>query len=270
MFREEFSNVISAGRGKIDLLNNSKGRYLVYAMLAGLYVSFGIMLAFTIGGILDSANSPSTKIIMGASFGVALSLVVFAGSELFTGNNFVMTIGMLNKKVTFKECGKVWGLAYVGNFLGSIIAALGFIWAGLTTGSVSDFMIKTAEIKISLPPEQLFIRGIFCNILVCLAVWCTFRLKTETSKLIMIFWCLFAFVTSGFEHSIANMSLLVIGVILTKGATITVAGCLYNLFFVTLGNILGGVLLGVTYHYISNKKVENKKLENKKLVHIQK
>ena len=100
MFREEFSNVISVGRGKIDLLNNSKGRYLVYAMLAGLYVSFGIMLAFTIGGILDSANSPSTKIIMGASFGVALSLVVFAGSELFTGNNFVMTIGMLNKEVT--------------------------------------------------------------------------------------------------------------------------------------------------------------------------
>ncbi|BDC02082.1 TPA: formate/nitrite transporter family protein [Clostridium perfringens] len=265
MFREEFSNVISVGRGKIDLLNNSKGRYLVYAMLAGLYVSFGIMLAFTIGGILDSANSPSTKIIMGASFGVALSLVVFAGSELFTGNNFVMTIGMLNKKVTFKECGKVWGLAYAGNFLGSIIAALGFIGAGLTTGSVSDFMIKTAEIKISLLPEQLFIRGIFCNILVCLAVWCTFRLKTETSKLIMIFWCLFAFVTSGFEHSIANMSLLVIGVILTKGATITVAGSLYNLFFVTLGNILGGVLLGVTYYYISNKKVENKKL-----VHIQK
>ena len=81
----------------------------------------------------------------------------------------------------------------------------------------------------------------------------------------MIFWCLFAFVTSGFEHSIANMSLLVIGVILTKGATITVAGSLYNLFFVTLGNILGGVLLGVTYYYISNKKVENKKL-----VHIQK
>ena len=125
MFREEFSNVISAGRGKIDLLNNSKGRYLVYAMLAGLYVSFGIMLAFTIGRILDSANSPSTKIIMGASFGVALSLVVFAGSELFTGNNFVMTIGILNKEVTFKECRKVWGLAYAGNFLGSIIAALG-------------------------------------------------------------------------------------------------------------------------------------------------
>ena len=96
------------------------------------------MLAFTIGGILDSANSPNTKIMMGASFGVALSLVVFAGSELFTGNNFVMTIGMLNKKITFKECWKIWGLAYIGNFLGSIIAALGFIVAGLTKGSVSD------------------------------------------------------------------------------------------------------------------------------------
>ena len=79
MFKEEFNNVIGAGRRKIDLLNNSKGRYLVYAMLAGLYVSFGIMLAFTIGGILDSANSPNTKIMMGASFGVALSLVVLQG-----------------------------------------------------------------------------------------------------------------------------------------------------------------------------------------------
>ena len=83
MFREEFSNVISAGRGKIDLLNNSKGRYLVYAMLAGLYVSFGIMLAFTIGGILDSANSPSTKIIMGASFWCSLEFSGFCRIRTF-------------------------------------------------------------------------------------------------------------------------------------------------------------------------------------------
>lgn len=269
MFSEEFSRVNSAGRGKIDLLNNSKGRYLVYAMMAGLYVGFGIMLAFTIGGILDSVNSPSTKMAMGASFGVALSLVVFAGAELFTGNNFVMTLGILNKKINFKECGKIWGMAYLGNFLGSIVAALGFIGAGLATGSVSEFIIKTAGTKISMPVEQLVIRGILCNILVCLAVWCTYRLKTETGKLIMMSLCIFAFVTVGFEHSVANMSLLAIGVVLTKGTTITISGYLYNLFFVTIGNIIGGAILAMAYYYISDEnKISKKKMAEKKDVFV--
>lgn len=269
MFSEELSIVNSAGRGKIDLLNNSKGRYLVSAMMAGLYVGFGIMLAFTIGGILDGVNSPSTKMAMGASFGVALSLVVFAGAELFTGNNFIMTIGILNKKISLKECGKIWGMAYLGNFLGSIVAALGFVGAGLATGSVSEFIIKTAEIKISMPVEQLVIRGILCNILVCLAVWCTYRLKTEIGKLIMMFLCIFAFVTVGFEHSVANMSLLAIGVVLTKGTTITISGYLYNLFFVTIGNIIGGVILAMAYYYISDKnKIINKKTIEKKNIFV--
>lgn len=254
MFREEFKGVINAGRGKVELLNKNRGGYLVYAVLAGLYVSFGIILAFTIGGILTSYNSPSTKIIMGASFGVALSLVVFAGSELFTGNNFVMTLGFLKGKIRLKDCGKVFFMSYLGNFLGSILAALGFLGAGLIKGSISDFIIKTAELKITLTPGELFIRGLFCNILVCLAVWCTFRLKSETAKLIMIFWCLFAFVTSGFEHSIANMSLLTMGFLITKGTLISLSGILYNLFFVTLGNLLGGALLAVLYNYIAKDK----------------
>lgn len=254
MFREEFKGVISAGKGKVELLSKNRGGYLVYAMLAGLYVSFGIILAFTIGGILTSYNSPSTKIIMGASFGVALSLVVFAGSELFTGNNFIMTLGVLKGKIRLKDCGKIFCMSYLGNFLGSILAALGFLGAGLITGGVSDFIIKTAETKIALAPLELFIRGFFCNILVCLAVWCTFRLKSESAKLIMIFWCLFAFVTSGFEHSIANMSLLTMGFFITKGTLISLTGVVYNLFFVTLGNLVGGILLAVLYNYISKNK----------------
>lgn len=254
MFSEEFSKVNSAGQGKIELLEKSKGRYTMAAVMAGIYVSFGIILAFTIGGILDAANLPITRIIMGASFGVALSLVVFAGSELFTGNNFVMTIGMLYKKITLRQSLEIWGMAYLGNLIGSLVAAFAFVGAGLAVGSASDFIIKTASIKISLPPEQLIIRGILCNILVCLAVWCTYRLKSETAKLIMIFWCLFAFVTSGFEHSIANMSLIAIGVILTKGVEISISGYFYNLLFVTIGNIIGGVSLALIYYYISNKK----------------
>lgn len=254
MFNEEFSKVNSACKGKVELLDNSKGRYLVAAIMAGMYVSFGIMLAFTIGGLLDAANSPSTKIIMGASFGIALSLVVFAGSELFTGNNFVMTVGMLCKKITLKQSLKIWGMAYLGNMIGSLISAFAFTSAGLAVGSVGKFMIKAASIKISLPPEQLIIRGILCNILVCLSIWCTYRLKTETAKLIMIFWCLFAFVTAGFEHSVANMSLIAIGIILTKGVGISVSSFLYNLLFVTIGNILGGVILALAYYYMSNKR----------------
>ena len=97
MFKEEFNKVAGAASAKNQLLKNNKLGYFISSMLAGIYVGMAIMLIFTIGGLLTAAGSAATKIIMGISFGGALSLVVFAGSELFTGNNFIMTVGSLNK-----------------------------------------------------------------------------------------------------------------------------------------------------------------------------
>lgn len=258
MFNEELNKVSLAAKGKYQLLKENKIGYFVSSMLAGIYVGLGIMLIFTIGGLLSSSNSPATKIVMGLSFGVALSLVIFAGSELFTGNNFVMAVGSLNKSVTPVETAKVWIFSFIGNLVGSILAGSLFYMAGLATGPVGEFIAKTSEVKMSLPASELLFRGILCNMLVCLAVWCSFKCKEEVSKLIMIFWCLFVFITAGFEHSVANMTLLTIGLLSPLGHAVSISGYAYNILTVTLGNMIGGVLfVAIPYFIISRKKRVN-------------
>ena len=244
-----------AGLGKVNLLKQSKGKYLVSSMLAGLFVGLGIILIFTIGGLLTPAQVPSTKIIMGVSFGIALSLVIMAGSELFTGNNFVMTVSTLERKTSWLETLKIWLYSYVGNFVGSFLVAAIFVMTGLATGSVAEFINSVASVKMNAPFMELFMRGILCNILVCLAVWCSMKMKEETAKLIMIFWCLFAFITSGFEHSVANMTLLSISLLVPHPETVSLAGLAANLIPVSLGNMVGGILfVGVPYWYIGKAK----------------
>lgn len=255
MFNDVIEKVSNSSVAKSNLLKRSKGKYLVSSALAGMFVGFGIILIFTIGGLLSSVNSPATKIVMGMSFGVALSLVIMAGSELFTGNNMVMTIGALEKKVTIGDTFNIWIFSFIGNLLGSILLGYMYSKSGLATGSVGEFIGKISTAKMTAPAMELFIRGILCNILVCLAVWCSFKLKEETSKLIMIFWCLFVFITAGFEHSIANMTLLAIGLFIPHPAAVTVSGYLYNIGIVTLGNMVGGILfVGLAYWYVSKEK----------------
>lgn len=258
MFKEEINKISEASIKKANLVSSGKGRYLMVSALAGMFVGFGILLIFTIGGMLSPINSPATKIIMGISFGIALSLVIMAGSELFTGNNMVMTIGVLEKKVKLKSLFSVWFFSYIGNFIGSAILAALFVYSGLAKGPTADFILKTSAAKMSAPFMELLVRGVLCNILVCLAVWCSFKLKEETAKLIMIFWCLFAFITSGFEHSIANMTLLSISVMIPHKAAVSLSGLVYNLSAVTLGNIIGGVIfVGFAYWYVSNNNCKS-------------
>lgn len=252
---EIIQQINQSGLGKVNLLNQSKGKYVVSSMLAGLFVGLGIILIFTIGGLLTPAQVPSTKIIMGISFGIALSLVIMAGGELFTGNNFIMTVSTLEKKTTWLDTLKIWLYSYVGNFAGSFLVALIFVLTGLVTGSVAEFIQSVASAKMNAPFMELFMRGILCNILVCLAIWCSVKLKEETAKLIMIFWCLFAFITSGFEHSVANMTLLSISLLVPHPETVSWAGLAANLIPVSLGNMVGGILfVGMSYWYIANIK----------------
>ena len=254
MFNEEFNKVAGAAKAKSDLLKNNKLGYFVSAMLAGIFVGMAIMLIFTIGGLLTAAESPATKIVMGISFGGALSLVVFAGSELFTGNNFVMAVGSLNKSLSWVDTIKVWIVSFIGNLVGSILAGYMFYLTGLAKGPVGEFIANTAATKMSLPAQELFFRGLFCNILVCLAVWCTFRCKDDVSKLIMIFWCLFIFITAGFENSVSNMTLLTIGLLSPGTAAVSIAGYIYNIGVVTLGNMIGGIFfVAIPYYLISRK-----------------
>ncbi|EQK45395.1 formate/nitrite transporter family protein [[Clostridium] bifermentans ATCC 19299] len=255
MHNETLEKLTVAAKNKVNLLNSSRLKYIVSSGFAGLYVGIGILLIFTIGGLLTSANSPMTKIMMGASFAIALSLVVMTGSELFTGNNMVMTAGTLNKGTSTKDLLRVWAYSFVGNLLGSLLVAGLFVGTGLVNkGAVMEFFATTSLAKASLPFMDLFFRGVLCNILVCVAVMCSFRTNDDTAKLIIIFMCLFAFITSGFEHSVANMTIFGVALFSSaiKGATLM--GAIYNLFVVTLGNIAGGALVMGAGAYILGKK----------------
>lgn len=254
MFQQEFSAVGDASVAKLTFLRKDPLGYLLASMLAGIYVGFGVLLAFSIGGQLSGA--PYAKLIMGASFGVALSLVVFAGAELFTGNNFVLASGMLQNKVRLSQSLQLWLVCYAGNWLGAILVAAAFTATGLgDEPQVQACIVTAAAGKMTAGMIPLFFRGLLCNMLVCLAVWCGFRCKSETAKLIMIFWCLFAFVTTGLEHSIANMTLFTTALLLDTTGAITLSGYVYNLFFVTLGNMAGGIFcLAVPYGIIANQK----------------
>jgi nitrite transporter NirC len=254
MFYDEITAVSNAAKVKIDLLRNNPAGYILVAILAGIFIGLSVGLAFTVGGLLS--ESPFARILTGCTFGIALSLIVMAGGELFTGNIFIMTVGLVKKTVSAGECLKIWGMSYLGNLIGSIILAVIFVSCGLVAGSTGEFISSAASVKMSLLPLPLICRGVLCNTLVCLAVWCTFRCKSEVAKLIMIFWCLLAFVTTGYEHSIANMTLLTVSLLSpAAGAAVSLGGWVYNIALSTLGNIIGGIVfVALPYSVISRKK----------------
>ncbi|MCH8312076.1 MAG: formate/nitrite transporter family protein [Nitrospinae bacterium] len=249
MFVEEINKVTHMAEKKIQYMLKSPLGYLLLSALAGIYLGFGIVLIFSVGGpIAAGGGGAYLKLIMGACFGVALSLVIFAGSELFTGNNMVFAVGRLRKKVGVRSIVILFTLCFIGNFLGSVFLGWLAVNAGSLTPEAQALILKVSAMKMNLGAMEAFLRGILCNWLVCLAVWVALRTQSDTAKLIMIFWCLFAFIASGFEHSIANQSLLSMAMFLPHGPEISFAGFLHNQLFVTAGNMVGGgVMVGMIY-----------------------
>ena len=254
MEHETIATAAAAARTKAGLLRHGPLQYLVLSALAGAYVGLGIVLIFAIGAPLAAAGSGATRAVMGASFGVALTLVIFAGSELFTGNNLIMTVGLLSRTVNGSALTRVWIASFLGNLAGSLLLALATAASGvLSKAPAKDFVLGVVAAKMAAPAGELFFRGVLCNALVCLAVWMGLRTKDETARLVLIFWCLFAFIGAGFEHSVANMTLLGIGLFLPHDpALVSWAGFARNLTLVTAGNIVGGALLiGLPYWFVA-------------------
>ncbi|WP_026504952.1 formate/nitrite transporter family protein [Butyrivibrio sp. NC3005] len=252
MFKDTFDAAANGAVKKSTFLKSNPLGYFVVSMLAGIYVGVGNLLTNVIGGMLGS--SPVTKLVMGFAFSVALSLVIFAGAELFTGNNMVMAAGILKKKVTVFDTLKLWAICWCGNICGAIVLALLFHFSGLNNEATSAFLAHGAMVKMSLPVTELIIRGMICNLLVCLGVWCSLKCKTESAVLIMVFWCIFTFVVLGGEHSVANMTQLTTALLDPAGENVTIGGYFYNLIAVTFGNILGGILLVTLPYYAASRK----------------
>lgn len=255
MIAETVNQFAAMSVKKLGTLNSSLSRYLVLSMLAGIYVGFGIILIFSVGAPLKALGDVGLKALMGASFGVALTLVIFAGSELFTGNNMVMTIGGLTGKVSWLSSIKLWFVSYIGNLTGSLLLAYVISNSGvLCSGDGQEFITTVALAKGSDTFMHLFLKGVLCNMLVCLAVWTSARAKDDTAKILLIFWCLFAFIGSGFEHSVANMTVIGIGMFVSP-ETIQWDHFWHNMLPVTLGNIIGGVCIGAAYWFVANKQL---------------
>ena len=233
IFSEEMEAVCLASKKKVKIFNKGIIKYLMICALGGFFVGLAVMLLYTVGGILEHSGSGNTKIMMGISFGCALSFVIMAGVDLFTSNSLVMLIGALYKKVTWLDLLKILLVSWVGNLLGSIVGGVIYAYSHAGASYVQEFMITMAQSKIDTPIFHLILKGMLCNVLVCLAAWFSYKLKSESGKLIMIFWCLFTFITLGFEHSIANMTLFSIAYFLPN-TTITLGGAFYNIFFVSL------------------------------------
>ncbi|WP_051899016.1 formate/nitrite transporter family protein [Sciscionella sediminilitoris] len=245
-----------AAESKVASLR-SPGRYLVSAMLAGAYIGVAVVLMCTAAGALNAAHSPWTKLVQGLVFGVALTLVVFAGAELSTGNMMTMVQGISGRRTSVPAGIAVILFAFLGNLIGSVlfawlVHASGVLTAGGTTSAA--MLAGLVKAKAAESAGALFLRGVLCNFLVCLAVWTAARTRSDGAKLALIFWCLLAFITSGFEHVVANMTVFSLGMFDgANGATLgTFAN---NLLFVGLGNLVGGgLLVGASYGLLGTEK----------------
>jgi nitrite transporter NirC len=195
---------------------------------------------------------------MGVCFGGALTIVVFAGSELFTGSNLVLTLGVLAGKARTGDLASNWVWTWVGNLAGSVLVAWMVVRAGLLDAAgfpaVNAFVLKLVETKMNLPAEQLFLRSVLANWFVCLGVWMAVRVQNEVARILLIWWCMFTFITSGYEHSIANMTGLMLGLLLPHGEGITLAGYGYNLALSTLGNIVGGAVFVAGLYWVGSPR----------------
>lgn len=204
--------------------------------LAGAFIAFGSLFYLV---VLSGENPASglTRLAAGLAFSLGLILVIVGGAELFTGNA-LLVMARVDGLVTSKAVARNWSIVYLSNFAGALIIVALAVAAGLHRAPIGAVAADIAAHKIALTALELVARGILCNALVCLAVWLSFAARDIAGKVLVIAPPIAAFVALGFEHSIANMFLLPFGWV--AGAPIDAAGIANNLFFVTLGNLIGG------------------------------
>jgi len=224
-------------------------KYLVSAALAGAYVGVAVVLLISVSAPLFAAESPMTKLVQGSVFGVALTLVVFAGAELFTGNAMTMLQGLRAGTVSRADVAAVWGASLVGNLVGSLGFAVIVNAGGTLNGGPGEKLVASiVATKNAAAGPQLFWRAVLCNLLVCLALWMAGRVQGDVAKAVVLWWALLAFIASGFEHSIANMTIFGLGIL--EGHA-TAADLFRNLAWTVPGNLVGGgLLVGLTYSWI--------------------
>lgn len=227
-------------------------RFLTSSMLAGAYVGIAVVTMLSIAGPFAVKGDPLTKFISGAVFAVGLILVVFAGAELVTSAMMILTQGVLARKISLKQWTGTLSFCFIGNLAGSMVFGLIVVYSGVLdyNAAAGDYLATVLQGKSDAQWYQLFLRAVLCNILVCLAIWCANRCQTEIGKATVIFWCLLAFVASGYEHVVANMTTFTLGLFHDPSLT-TWMEFGRNLALVGVGNLVGGAFfVGVAYWFL--------------------
>lgn len=264
--------MVGVGKGKCSLKTS---QMTLLGIFAGAYIAFGAFACAMISHSVE--NVGLSKFVGAAVFPVGLMLVVLCGAELFTGNNLI-AVAYLNKDVTLNQMLKNWVFVYIGNLIGSLLIAFAIVGSGLLTtsgGGLGATVIKVASAKVSMTFGQAVIRGILCNVLVVLAVWFAVGAQDFISKIWACWFPIMLFVLSGFEHSVANMYFIPVGILAKANAQFAEASGLAaeklaavnwgtfmtnNIIPVTIGNIIGGaVIVSWVYWYVYKgcKKEEN-------------
>lgn len=259
----------------VQKVNASIFKLVILGILAGAYISFGACLATIVGH--DAAKYIGVglaRFFTGGVFSIGLMLVVVAGAELFTGNN-LMLMSVLDKKAPFKKMLLKWGIVYAANFVGAIVLAYLFyqtsLWKMGENMAVGVNALKLADYRMDLTFSEALSRGILCNWLVCLAVWMALSSRDVIGKIFSCFFPIMAFVACGFEHCVANMYFIPMGIFLKSSNMIAAEGMdlsnltwgnffVKNLLPVTIGNIIGGaIFVGLLYWTVYVKGTEVKK-----------
>ena len=264
--KEIAQNYVAIGKAKANMAID---KMFLLAVIAGAFIAFGGVGSATAAvGVTPSIG----KLISGCIFPGGLTLVLLAGSELFTGN-CLLSIPLLEKEITVKQMLRNWVVVYFGNMVGGMLVAAALVYSGqynMFDGGMAVSVFSTAAAKCSLSFSDAFIKGILCNVLVCLAVWVAFSAKDSAGKVISLFFPILIFVICGFEHCIANMYYISAGlfgknvpsyVVAAQAAGVNLDVITWKNFFitnlipVTLGNIIGGaVCVGALYWYVYLRK----------------
>ncbi len=248
---------VNVGSAKV---HKATATLIVSGMLAGIFIGFGAIFATTIATGAGDLPFGVAKLLIGLVFCLGLVLVIIGGAELFTGNNLIV-MAWLHKQVTASQLLRNWGWVYLGNFAGSVfLAGLVFLSKQYTFsgGALGEKAMAIANSKCGLGFVQAIALGILCNMLVCLAVWVTFSARTVVGKIAALTLPIAGFVAAGFEHSVANMYFIAVGLFIKAGTgaagyeALTWGNFIFkNLLPVTIGNIIGGgVIISGMYWYI--------------------
>ena len=243
---EELNDYINVGVGKTK---NKPLKTMILSIMAGFLIALAgyasTMVSFNV------SNISLSKCLSALIFPMGLILVILLKTELFTGNS-LLVIPLVDKKINIKSLLINWLLVYLGNFIGSLLLSLLIYKSGsLTNEALINTFINIANKKVSYNFINLLILGTLCNMLVCTAVFLGVTHKNTLEKIFVIFIPIFLFVLLGFEHSIANMFYLSIGALLGKLNFVSLI--IHNLLPVTLGNIIGGILIGLIFYYTKSK-----------------